>query len=157
MSGVIGPQYQGGYTIPNPQRPPSDPQPRAVYGLRSTPPIFTVITRAGNGGPYGMPYLAFTASPRVRQTSAYLVYPRATGAVELSGLVHARAQGAPAVSPQLLVSALDHLRVLGSIAVSTPSVEPPVEPPVTPPVSPVTSPRTLRYVRRRNRPRERGS
>lgn len=129
--------------------------PRTYYALKATMPVFTVLVQGGNNvgfqvrRPYEWPAAEVAGKPRI-------YFARAAGRLQVSGLVHVRALGNPAVSPQTRPSGLVHTRAQGALTVIPPPTTPPVIPPDTPPVTPVTSPRNLRYVRRRNRPPERG-
>lgn len=136
-------------------------QSSATFPLRATPPVFRALGRAGNVDLSAMSAALVPTLPLpptlLGSRARFRLLPTTPPRIELAAQTHTRALGSPTLHPQARVASLGHSRSLGTIAVTVPPVEPPVEPPVPPPFTPVASPRTLRYVRRRNRPRERGS
>lgn len=136
---------------------PGQPGTQAIFGLRSTPPVFLVQIP---GGPSAMSFIVLPLS-NTRRVRAAAVGPRVTllptnpALLQPAAVVHARSLGGPVVSPQLRITGIAHTRALGSHTVIPPPVTPPVEPPPVTPTPPQTSPRNLRYVRRRNIPPER--
>lgn len=130
---------------------------RAQFALRAQAPPQGVQFP---GGPSNM---AFVMAPLQVQLNRTTVRPGGRGVVfattplayiQASGLVHTRALGALAVSPQLRLTALVHTRAIGSGPVLVVS---PVVPPVTPPPTDPTlhstlsgGPRSIKSVRRRD-------